>query len=63
MSIPNDQMEELRKKAFYDSHISLQNNIKKHKNTTDPILQEKDNYVSNNIYNHNLENKRSKDSY
>ena len=50
MSIPNDQMEELRKKAFYDSHISLQNNIKKHKNTTDPILQEKDNYVSSNIY-------------
>ena len=50
MSIPIDQMEELRKRAFYDSHLSLQNNINKHKNTTDPILQEKDNYVSCNIY-------------
>ncbi len=38
----------LRKQAFYDSHTSYKVNIDKYKNISDPILQQKDKYVSNN---------------
>ena len=41
----------LRKQAFYDSHTSYKVNIDKYKNISDPILQQKDRYVSKNIYN------------
>jgi hypothetical protein len=51
MSIPNDKMDELRKQAFFDSHLSRQANINKYKYSSDPILQEKENYVSNYIFN------------
>ena len=37
----------LRKQAFYDSHTSYKVNIDKYKNISDPILQQKDRYVSN----------------
>jgi len=36
----------LRKQAFYDSHTSYKINIDKYKNISDPILQQKDKYVS-----------------
>lgn len=51
MSIPNDKMEDLRKQAFYDSHLSCQTNVNKYMHSSDPILQEKENYVSKKIYN------------
>ena len=38
----------LRKQAFYDSHTSYKVNIDKYKNISNPILQQKDKYVSNN---------------
>lgn len=37
---------EMRKQAYYDSHLSCKNNKDKY-NFSDPILQQKDNYVSN----------------
>jgi hypothetical protein len=42
----NGQIEEMRKQAFYDSYLSRKQNINKYKNDSDPILQQKDNYVS-----------------
>ena len=42
----NAQIEEMRKQAFYDSYLSCKQNINKYKNDSDPILQQKDNYVS-----------------
>ena len=41
-----DNIEELRKQAYLDSHLSRQKNIDKYKYSTDPILQQNDNYVS-----------------
>ena len=42
----NDEKNGLRKQAFYDSHTSYKVNIDKYKNISDPILQQKDKYVS-----------------
>ncbi len=42
-----DEKSGLRKQAFYDSHTSYKVNIDKYKNISDPILQQKDKYVSN----------------
>jgi len=46
MSSPNEDKSNLRKQAFYDSHTSYKVNIDKYKNISDPILQQKDKYVS-----------------
>ena len=43
----NDEKNGLRKQAFYDSLTSYKVNIDKYKNISDPILQQKDRYVSN----------------
>ena len=51
MSSPNEDKSNLRKQAFYDSHTSYKVNIDKYKNISDPILQQKDKYVSNNYIN------------
>ena len=48
---PNSDKNGLRKQAFYDSHTSYKVNIDKFKNISDPILQQKDKYVSNKIFN------------
>ena len=61
-----NSIEELRKQAYLDSHLSRQKNVDKYKYYTDPILQQHDNYVSKSliiIKYKNLENKRYKDSY
>ena len=47
MSSSNTDKNDLRKQAFYDSHTSYKVNIDKYKNISDPILQQKDRYVSN----------------
>ena len=47
MSSSNPDKNGLRKQAFYDSHTSYKVNIDKYKNISDPILQQKDRYVSN----------------
>ena len=47
MSSSNSDKNGLRKQAFYDSHTSYKVNIDKYKNISDPILQQKDRYVSN----------------
>ena len=47
MSSLNPDKNGLRKQAFYDSHTSYKVNIDKYKNISDPILQQKDRYVSN----------------
>ena len=47
-NISNDEKNGLRKQAFYDSYTSYKVNIDKYKNISDPILQQKDKYVSNN---------------
>ena len=47
-NISNDEKNSLRKQAFHDSHTSYKVNIDKYKNISDPILQQKDKYVSNN---------------
>ena len=47
MSSSNPDKNSLRKQAFYDSHTSYKVNIDKYKNISDPILQQKDRYVSN----------------
>ena len=47
MSTSNPDKNGLRKQAFYDSHTSYKVNIDKYKNISDPILQQKDRYVSN----------------
>ena len=46
MSKPNDQIEQLRKQAYLDSHSSCRENVNKYRNFSDPILQQNDNYVS-----------------
>ena len=47
MRSSNPDKNGLRKQAFYDSHTSYKVNIDKYKNISDPILQQKDRYVSN----------------
>ena len=47
MSSSNPDKNGLRKQDFYDSHTSYKVNIYKYKNISDPILQQKDRYVSN----------------
>ena len=51
MSTSKDETQNMRKQAFYDSNASYKVNIDKYKNISDPILQQKDRYVSKNIYN------------
>ena len=51
MSSPNEDKSNLRKQAFYDSHTSYKVNIDKYKNISDPILQQKDKYVSHKYIN------------
>lgn len=46
----NDQIEEMRKQAYYDSHLSCKDNVNKYRNFSDPILQQNDNYVSYYLY-------------
>ena len=66
---PNSDKNGLRKQAFYDSHTSYKVNIDKFKNISDPILQQKDKYVSNKIFNqiisllNSIENKRMQNPY
>ena len=45
MSI-TEEISNKRKQAFYDSYTNYRANIAKQKNITDPILQQKDRYVS-----------------
>ena len=47
MSTTKEDQINPRKQAFYDSYTSYKTNIDKHKNISDPILQQKDKYVSN----------------
>ena len=61
-----DNIEELRKQAYLDSHLSRQKNVDKYKYYTDPILQQNDNYVSRTLITNkykNIENKRYKNTY
>ena len=44
---PSDQFEQQRKQAFLDSYSSCRDNVNKFRNCSDPILQQKDKYVSN----------------
>jgi len=46
MSYLKSEIEEMRKQAYFDSHLSCKQNVNKYKNDSDPILQQKDNYVS-----------------
>ena len=48
MSI-TEEISNKRKQAFYDSNTDYIANIAKHRNITDPILQQKDRYVSQKI--------------
>ena len=45
MSI-TEEISNKRKQAFYDSNTDYRANIAKYRNITDPILQQKDRYVS-----------------
>ena len=47
MSTSKEETQNMRKQAFYDSNASYKVNIDKYKNISDPILQQKDRYVSN----------------
>ena len=47
---PENKMEDLRKQAYFDSHLSCRDNVNKYMNNSDPILQQKENYVSNNLF-------------
>ena len=50
MICPDNKIEDLRKQAYYDSHLSCRDNVNKYMNWSDPILQQKENYVSNYLY-------------
>ena len=41
-----NKIAEMRKQAYYDSHISCKKNVNKY-NFSDPILQQNDHYVRN----------------
>ena len=47
MSTTKEEPTNQRKQAFYDSHNSYKINVDKYKNISDPILQQKERYVSN----------------
>ena len=47
MSTTKEEQTNQRKQAFYDSHNSYKINVDKYKNISDPILQQKERYVSN----------------
>lgn len=47
-SVPGEKFEEMRRQAYLDSHSSAQQIIDRHRNRTDPILQQNDYYVSKN---------------
>ena len=50
MSNTKEEITNMRKQAFYDSHTNYKSNIDKYKNISDPILQQKDKYVRKNIF-------------
>ena len=47
---PDNQIVQQRKQAFLDSYSSCRDNVNKYRNFSDPILQQKENYVSNSLY-------------
>ena len=47
---PNEQIDQQRKQAYFDSYSSCRENVNKYRNCSDPILQQKDNYVSEFVY-------------
>ena len=47
MSSFKEDQQNARKQAFFDSRDSYKINIDKYKNTSDPILQQKERYVIN----------------
>ena len=47
---PDNQMQDLRKQAYYDSHLTCRDNINKYMNYSDPILQKNEYYVSNYLF-------------
>lgn len=68
MSSTKEDLSNHRKQAYYDSHTSYKTNIDKYKNISDPILQQKDKYVSNNYFYiknflYQIENKRIQNPY
>ena len=50
MSTTKEEQTNQRKQAFYDSHNSYKINVDKYKNISDPILQQKERYVSNILF-------------
>jgi len=50
MSTTKEEPTNQRKQAFYDSHNSYKINLDKYKNISDPILQQKERYVSNILF-------------
>lgn len=68
MSSTKEDLSNHRKQAYYDSYTSYKTNIDKYKNISDPILQQKDKYVSNNYFYiknilYQIENKRIQNPY
>ena len=45
MSDAKEEITNMRKQAFYDSHTNYKYNSDKYRNISDPILQQKDKYV------------------
>jgi len=46
MASSNDNIEELRRQAYFDAQLSRKANVDKYRNYADPILQQNNFYVS-----------------